>query len=362
MPVSGGKYVAPAWKDNAPPALDAAELQAMTDAIERTEASIGDVTTPAQKMGLTGELSIGKALGVLADVGNVHVWKRATITADSRPAGYTLGPIKSGYIQSSTGSASDYRPVGSYGSTINIESNGNSTIASPNSAVYAYSTSGASKAQTELRGNFLKSDSDPPGGVTVPQKTLYFPADATFSYITNGKTLGYPANYCIVVDKMQEVEIFPETPPGTHIDFLTSTNPNAYQEGTVGNTTIEYLGSLGDKVRIEKGSYVGTGTYRETNASSITCSGKIAFLKMVCMIKGNNEVAGIGNYQNTEVSTIPITDTYIQTQACWFPSSGRPSYYKMSTNRKTFYWYSTYGAEDQFNLNGYTYHYIAFLD
>lgn len=31
MPISGGKYVAPVWVDNAPPALDAAELQAISD-------------------------------------------------------------------------------------------------------------------------------------------------------------------------------------------------------------------------------------------------------------------------------------------------------------------------------------------
>ena len=44
-------------------------------------------------------------------------------------------------------------------------------------------------------------------------------------------------------------------------DYLTSTDPNAYTEGTVDRTTITYLGQLGEPAaRIEVGSYVGTGT------------------------------------------------------------------------------------------------------
>ncbi|MCI5497972.1 MAG: hypothetical protein MR419_00290, partial [Clostridiales bacterium] len=60
------------------------------------------------------------------------------------------------------------------------------------------------------------------------------------------------------------------------VDFLTSINPNAYQEGTVGDTTIEYLGSLGDKARIEIGSYVGTGT--DTSAVTISFKPSLVFL------------------------------------------------------------------------------------
>lgn len=37
MPISGGKYVAPTWHNNAAPALDETELQAMTDTIEENQ-------------------------------------------------------------------------------------------------------------------------------------------------------------------------------------------------------------------------------------------------------------------------------------------------------------------------------------
>ena len=40
MPMSGSNYVAPTWVDKAPPALDAAELQAMCNAIESNQHKI----------------------------------------------------------------------------------------------------------------------------------------------------------------------------------------------------------------------------------------------------------------------------------------------------------------------------------
>lgn len=43
MPISGGKYVSPTWHNNAAPALDAAELQAMTDTIEENQESISEI-------------------------------------------------------------------------------------------------------------------------------------------------------------------------------------------------------------------------------------------------------------------------------------------------------------------------------
>lgn len=45
MPISGGKYVAPTWHNNAAPALDETELQAMSDTIEANQDSyeVGDI-------------------------------------------------------------------------------------------------------------------------------------------------------------------------------------------------------------------------------------------------------------------------------------------------------------------------------
>ena len=45
MPMSGGSYVAPTWVDNGPPALDATELQAMSDTIEANQTALKDAAT-----------------------------------------------------------------------------------------------------------------------------------------------------------------------------------------------------------------------------------------------------------------------------------------------------------------------------
>ena len=55
-------------------------------------------------------------------------------------------------------------------------------------------------------------------------------------------------------------------------DFHVSVNRNAYQEGTSGGTTIAYLGKLGDKARIEVGSYVGTGVSHTAESSPFVLS------------------------------------------------------------------------------------------
>ena len=384
MPVSGGKYVAPAWKDNAPPALDAAELQAMTDAIERTEASIGDVTTPAQKMGLTGELSIGKALGVLADVGNVHVWRRTSVISEeipAIPAGYTVGEVISGKLYQNVGSTQSaiYVISVSYGDSVTVDMSGNVSIVDPTTKSVRLKESAGKTTLQSLVGKYVEISEVPhPDYVTNALTGVFFiPPTASVSFdstdsasTTYQMVIGYPYTAAI--------------PPGTHTSFPISTNPNAYQEGsdekpagyTLGdtvtgsfalcqtsdssmswdysdnlvvsengdismgtttrlslsrnnavsaaevlkgkffisrmsgfpgfedgkiyympvdatitknvalytnmyqipvgypaipaNTTIEYLGSLGDKTRIEMGSYAGTGVFGKSNPNSLT--------------------------------------------------------------------------------------------
>ena len=57
---------------------------------DRIDRGVGDYTAPAQKMGLTGDLSVGASLGVLADIGNVHVWRK-TVVAHCRFREYCQG-------------------------------------------------------------------------------------------------------------------------------------------------------------------------------------------------------------------------------------------------------------------------------
>ena len=103
--------------------MDAAEMQAITDSVEESIHALGDYTTPAQKMGLTGDLSVGASLGVLANIGNVHVWRKTVKTGEKIPATYSLGPEEGKaaltYPQTPSTQASFH-----YGKTITVDDNG----------------------------------------------------------------------------------------------------------------------------------------------------------------------------------------------------------------------------------------------
>ena len=282
MPLSGEKYVAPVWKDNAPPALDAAELQAMTDAIERTEASIGDVTTPAQKMGLTGNLSVGAALGVLADVGNVHVWRRTvngtvdflTSTnpdayqeaSDAAPETYIVGKEVGGSFAFGNpySSGSLYTMKASSGVTVNDA--GEVSLSSPITTAYIYKggLNDSGSIGSLMLGKFvLPQAASPSSTISSPLpggNILYIPDDATILLDTSSLTWRL-SKYC----------------PVTGVAAVPA------------NSTIEYLGFFGDKSRIEVGSYVGTGVYGETDPNSLT----FAFPPKFVCISGRSTNLGI---------------------------------------------------------------------
>lgn len=66
------------WFENVQSQLEgdiAANLQRQID-LKANKVDIGNFQTPATKLGLTGDLSVGASLGVLATAGDLHVWSR----------------------------------------------------------------------------------------------------------------------------------------------------------------------------------------------------------------------------------------------------------------------------------------------
>lgn len=55
MPMSGSNYVAPTWVNNASPAIDAAELQAMSDTIEANQ---GDISSLQSDVGSLSTIAV----------------------------------------------------------------------------------------------------------------------------------------------------------------------------------------------------------------------------------------------------------------------------------------------------------------
>lgn len=198
---------------------------------DRIDRGVGDYTAPAQKMGLTGDLSVGASLGVLANIGNVHVWRKTVTTEEEVPAGYklvddntdrTLDDVPNALIN--LGNTNQRTAYINCADSITVDDGGGISL---NSATTHYQANDALNAASWLRGKYIKlyyindfgNWFGPPA--LDQNKTYYVPNDAQIS--VNSAT--------IIVDKLQRVDAYPLTPAGTHITYLTSVNRNAYQEG-----------------------------------------------------------------------------------------------------------------------------------
>lgn len=78
MPISGGKYVAPTWHDNAAPAIDATELQAMSDTLEGNDEAI-----EALQEAISGSSKI--AIGSYVGTGQYGSSNPNVVTCDFSP-------------------------------------------------------------------------------------------------------------------------------------------------------------------------------------------------------------------------------------------------------------------------------------
>lgn len=198
---------------------------------DRIDRGVGDYTTPAQKMGLTGDLSVGASLGVLANIGNVHVWRKTVVAEEEVPAGYklvddntdrTLNDVPNALIN--LGNTNQRTAYINCADSITVDDGGGISL---NSATTHYQANDALNAASWLRDKYIKlyyindfgNWFGPPA--LDQNKTYYVPNDAQIS--VNSAT--------IIVDKLQRVDAYPLTPAGTHITYLTSVNRNAYQEG-----------------------------------------------------------------------------------------------------------------------------------
>ena len=286
MPIVNGKYESPIWENNHQPAMDAAEMQAITDSVEESIHALGDYTTPAQKMGLTGDLSVGASLGVLADIGNVHVWRKTVVAEEEVPAGYklvddntdrTLDDVPNALIN--LGNSNQRTAYINCADSITVDDGGGISL---NSATTHYQANDALNAASWLRGKYIKlyyindfgNWFGPPA--LDQNKTYYVPNDAQIS--VNSAT--------IIVDKLQRVDAYPLTPAGTHITYLTSVNRNAYQEGddakeagyVLGDMVSGYLfasawtGNASNYYYSETIKVSDTGTLTQENVKSYTAN------------------------------------------------------------------------------------------
>lgn len=155
---------------------------------------------------------------------------------DAKEAGYVLGDATSMKIISYVGSSGWY--VRFYTADyVTVSTDGVPSITQDeNSAPMISKSSDGS----ELKGKYIKYNSSYGANTELVEGTIYFvPSDAVFT----------KSNELLTCNKVQLVTGYAAIPA---------------------STTIEYLGKLGDKTRVQVVSYVGTGTYGESNPCSLT--------------------------------------------------------------------------------------------
>lgn len=226
------------------------------------------------------------AFNVLANIGNVHVWRKTVVAEEEVPAGYklvddntdrTLNDVPNALIN--LGNTNQRTAYINCADSITVDDGGGISL---NSATTHYQANDALNAASWLRGKYIKlyyindfgNWFGPPA--LDQNKTYYVPNDAQIS--VNSAT--------IIVNKLQRVDAYPLTPAGTHITYLTSTNRNAYQEGddakeagyVLGDMVSGYLfasawtGNASNYYYSETIKVSDTGTLTQENVKSYTAN------------------------------------------------------------------------------------------
>lgn len=140
-------------------------------------------------------------------------------------------------------------------------------------------------------------------------------------------------------------------PSGSNTMFFTTAKKVTGYAAIPAGTTIEYLGKLGDKPRMQVVSYVGTGTYGESNPCSITADFKI---KVAIYLKSEDW------YQSSS-KWVEIADdlkTQYQQQHGFVYGQVSNAWGKRSSDSKTITWYNTYSNYAQLNASGVKYTFL----
>ena len=216
------------------------------------------------------------AFNVLANIGNVHVWRKTVVAEEEVPAGYklvddntdrTLDDVPNALIN--LGNTNQRTAYINCADSITVDDGGGISL---NSATTHYQANDALNAASWLRDKYIKlyyindfgNWFGPPA--LDQNKTYYVPNDAQIS--VNSAT--------IIVDKLQRVDAYPLTPAGTHITYLTSVNRNAYQEGDDAKEAGYVLGESKEYVCAEE--VQTTAFFRVLYAQSVDVSpdGKVS--------------------------------------------------------------------------------------
>ena len=231
--------------------------------------------------------------------------------SDAKPAGYTLGEVETGKFKMSATPTSNTFYVNS---TIAVTDAG--TISFPDGYHFisvGQNSSGPISARDVL-GNFMSLYQNKYDGDFEVGDVWFIPSDATIT------------DY-VYVNKRQRVTGYAAVPAGT---------------------TIEYLGKLGDKARVQVVSYVGTGTYGANNKNSLTFDfpPKILLIAMAQLYSNQTYTGILYPFVGYGSSLLGSDRGYVYDLLC-------------SRNGNSVSWWNESDYGNQLNISGYKYTAIA---
>ena len=214
------------------------------------------------------------AFNVLANIGNVHVWRKTVVTEEEIPAGYTLGPVESNKVlaQSSSNWGNSYAAF-TVASSITVDDGVNVTMNDTSGVEIWQGYFDPNKGEDNLLGKFIQFSHVSADHISSDLETgVYFiPSNATF--IRDHSS----APFYTKISACQKVNAYPLTPAGTHITYLTSTNRNAYQEGDDAKEAGYVLGRIVKVTLGMSNTNDGTGVdWRYSDSVTVTPDGVVS--------------------------------------------------------------------------------------
>ena len=222
-------------------------------------------------------------------------------------AGYTLGDVKTGTFQigqDATTIAAN-RAIIKYGASVSVTDTGTASIASESELTVTSDSS--QSAVDKLKGNFFRFSQLPFSSSAFSVGEFYFfPANTVFTKQSSGNW--YASKY-------QTVTSHGKTEP---------------------EYTIEYLGKLGDKARVQVLSYVGTGTYGSSNPNMLQLPFEPKYVIVQCL-----KNYGLAFFAQGCTRTLSLaTSSGTKDISCSWPDA------------KTLKWYQTKDERLQLNASG----------
>lgn len=228
---------------------------------------------------------------------------------DAKAAGYVVGEVENN-VQILSG-GDNWPTTLYYADSVDVDNEGQLSLRSPNQ--YTFTTSSQYQNVSTLAvGRFIKIVPEASSGFSFRDGIWFIPSDATVTV----------SNYKIYASKIQKVTGYAAIPAGT---------------------TIEYLGKLGDKARVQVVSYVGTGTYGENNQNMLQLQFEPKYVIVQCL----NDY-GLAFFAQGCTRTLSLaTSSGTKDIGCSWPDA------------KTLKWYGTDDSYRQLNASGVTYVAIA---